>query len=56
MTTSPAHRPLRWGRFGAATGLFFVLATIIGNEMANSGDAHGDAAATALATSAARTA
>ena len=49
MTTCPAHKPLRWGRFGAATGLFFVLATIIGNEMANSGDAHGDTAATALA-------
>ena len=45
----PAPGALRWRRFGAATGLFFVVATMVGNEMADSGNASGDSAATALA-------
>jgi hypothetical protein len=47
--TKSAPGALRWGRFGAATGLFFVVATIVGNEMAGSGNASGDSAANALA-------
>jgi hypothetical protein len=36
---------IRHGRWGAAMGLFFVVATVAGNEMSNSGDSpHTDAA------------
>jgi Domain of unknown function (DUF4386) len=51
MSTNPQPAPgaLRWDIFGAATGLFFVVATIVGNEMAGSGNTAGDSAATALA-------
>lgn len=49
MTTNMASGPLRLGRLGAAMGLFFVAATIAGNELANSGDAAGDSTTTALA-------
>jgi hypothetical protein len=39
---------LRLGRLGAAAGLIFTVFSVVGNEMANSGDAAGDSAATAL--------
>jgi Domain of unknown function (DUF4386) len=39
----------RLGRLGAAAGLAFTAFTIAGNEMADSGNASGDSAATALA-------
>jgi hypothetical protein len=36
-------------RIGAATGILFSVATIVGNEMSNSGNAPGDSATVALA-------
>ena len=49
MSTDVSVGPLRSARWGAAAGVFFAVATIVGNELANKGDAAGDGAATALA-------
>jgi hypothetical protein len=49
MSTEVSVGRLRSARWGAAAGVFFAVATIVGNELANQGDAAGDGAATALA-------